>query len=161
MPAVTQAQVASAGKRVTLDAKRLSAAITRVVEHKRELTGLVLQKATAEVVAEIQRKSPVDTGRFRGGWTPYLQSLGLPSDIPSTDTRAVAEGAAMSGYDDQHNHPTDPHITITNGVPYGPELEAGKSNQAGAGFVAETLARLGKHLNRAAREINRPGPKSP
>ena len=158
MPKVSAGQVKRAAMRVTLNEVKFRKAVTQVASLKAGLTAAVLTKATADLLDEIQRESPVDTGRFRGGWTPFLQSLGLPSDIagPNVTTRAVAEGYVMSDYTDQSERAVDPYIWIRNGVPYGPELEAGKSSQVGSGFVSASLARFASHLSKAARSVSKP-----
>lgn len=77
------------------------------------------------------------------------------------DGKAVAEGRALGrvAFDGDkrdaagkfQEHSPNPTLTVTNGVGYLPDLNAGKSTQARPGFIEHVLERWTRHLYREAR----------
>jgi len=93
--------------------------------------------------------TPVDTGRARGGWEVELSTSTVTADrgtLDPTGTLALARGfreiQSASGFDINY---------LTNAVAYIVELDDGHSQQAPAGMMAATKARLQAFLivNRA------------
>lgn len=110
-----------------------------------ELALLAQKKVTLDALAGVVRKSPVDTGRFRGNWQV---SAGEPDDLPidrldkqpsgsdpGTEVRRSGESnaAAIRPYSVSF---------VYNNLPYADPLERGHSRQAPQGMVALTIAEL-------------------
>ncbi len=107
------------------------------------LNGIALKFTTRVIL-----RNPVDTGRSRGGWTPYLKRVNEPSaGLVATDsgerfsTAEVARGRAEGSVSFDLTGPRQA-ITITNAVPYITELEFGSSDQAQAGMVRIVIREL-------------------
>ena len=102
---------------------------------------LRFQKRIAlEAIKRVVARTPVDTGRARGGWQ-MVRGQGNEADIGSVDTIGSATvGSALSIL----NRITIPFglITVFNNVEYITFLEEGSSQQAPLGMVAITLIEL-------------------
>lgn len=109
-----------------------------------------INEAIPEAVADLQRtvaleiltgvvlKTPVDTGRARGGWTLTLDAPVFDlseSDIPRDPTGRIIAGAAVL-----RNLKPFSVTYVQNNVPYIVALEDGHSRQAPGGMVAVTIA---------------------
>lgn len=96
---------------------------------------LVHRKTILQGLRSIILLSPVDTGRFRAGWMPYMERQGVPwkdvlNDLrlapkerkdgkkPKIDLKAVREGMKLGEVKEE---PLD--STMINNVAYGPHLE--------------------------------------
>lgn len=108
-----------------------------------ELVGTVV----TQIVAEVDLRSPVDTGRFRGNW--QLGVGGAPSGITQrldpagTSTKArnfavIPEKASGNLY------------VLANNLPYAMRLEMGWSKQAPAGMVGVTVEKFQAIVTEAA-----------
>lgn len=89
----------------------------------------------------VVRKSPVDTGRFRGNW---IVSKNAPNAKSSevTDKNGGQTITKGSGVIDTFKVDTDSRIIIQNNLPYANRLENGWSKQAPNGMVALTVAEM-------------------
>jgi hypothetical protein len=89
----------------------------------------------------VVRKSPVDTGRFRGNW---IVSKNAPNAKSSevTDKNGGQTITKGSGVIDTFKMDTDSRIIIQNNLPYANRLENGWSKQAPNGMVALTVAEM-------------------
>lgn len=90
------------------------------------------------------RRSPVDTGRFRGSWRI---GVGSPSDdvAPEGYEATGSVGALDAGSDAEgslRGIKGDDVVFITNSLPYAVPLEEGWSKQAPHGMVKITVAEL-------------------
>lgn len=85
-------------------------------------------------------RTPVDTGRARGGWGVSLGSPSGEEDRSQDKSGSVvlAAGAVVIG-----QHKGYQQIVIDNNVPYIGRLNDGHSGQAPAGYVEGALAALG------------------
>lgn len=113
-----------------------------------DVTGLslenVVRAATIEVFARVIRKSPVDTGRFKGNW--QLNERGFvetrfdkSGEITiATVTRGV-EQSEVGGV-----------TSFINNLPYGERLEFGYSKQAPEGMVRLTALEFSSAVEEAA-----------
>lgn len=139
--------------RIRLNQARLNASMARVNKLKGAQARGTLVRTVLGILKELQRKSPVDTGEFRAGWSPFLEAHGVPSSIsgPNVESRAVAKGRNQSSYIDASARLVRPYVEIINGATYGSDLESGRSKKAQAGFYAGTLARWSTHLTLQAR----------
>ena len=95
-----------------------------------------------ECLSRVVRKSPVDTGRFKGNW---VTSIASPSMVTreiedKSGSVSIKQGADdLAGY---ANLSTMPVIYIQNNLPYANRLENGWSKQAPKGMVALTVAEV-------------------
>lgn len=93
----------------------------------------------------IVRKSPVDTGRFRGNWITSVGGVsGATFDrVDPSGSLSINEGAgSLMGYPN-----TMPTIYLQNNLPYANRLENGWSRQAPGGMVALTVAEIEAQMN--------------
>lgn len=92
------------------------------------------------MLSGIVRKSPVDTGRFRGNWITSVGGIsGATFDrVDPSGSVPINEGASdLMAYPN-----TMPPIYIQNNLPYANRLENGWSRQAPGGMVALTIAEI-------------------
>jgi hypothetical protein len=111
-------------------------------------SSIVVRKESTDILHEFQVAAPVKLGRFRAGWSSYLIHTGLHPLVEGPDAIAVAEGRALGKFQERLDNPNGPSISIVNGVHYGPDLEAGASGQADAGFHEAIIARHQANLAR-------------
>jgi uncharacterized protein CbrC (UPF0167 family) len=111
-----------------------------VVDEFEQAVTRVVQGLTLDIVADLQEKTPVDTGWARANWIPNIG--GQFSDSPvgqrikgsidvATQQTAIAKIATQFR--------VGPPIHITNNVPYIQKLNKGTSKQAPAGYVDSTI----------------------
>lgn len=102
----------------------------------------------------VVKRSPVDTGRFKGNWRvgigdPDLRFNWDLKDKAGSYTISRGKAAIASAADSVK-------IYVTNTTPYGPYLEDGHSTQAArGGIIAVTLNDMRASVNRTAAEIKR------
>jgi hypothetical protein len=100
----------------------------------------------------VVKKSPVDTGRFRGNWqlsdNPPTPSVQLTARLDKSG-QVVIELARVAVQDIRAGGVS----YITNGLPYGPRLEYGWSKQAPSGMVRLTVNELQKFMREAVAQI--------
>lgn len=89
----------------------------------------------------VVRKSPVDTGRFRGNWIVSKNAANTTSS-QVTDKNGGQTITKGSGVIDTFKVDTDSRIIIQNNLPYANRLENGWSKQAPNGMVALTVAEM-------------------
>ena len=89
----------------------------------------------------VVRKSPVDTGRFRGNWIVSKNAANTTSS-QVTDKNGGQTITKGSGVIDTFKMNTDSRIIIQNNLPYANRLENGWSKQAPNGMVALTVAEM-------------------
>ena len=95
---------------------------------------VVFQKKIAlEVFVRVVRRTPVDTGRARGGWQISIDNI--PSEETGS-TSAPGENEALSALAGLGQNQT---VFISNNVPYILFLEEGSSTQAPNGMLALAL----------------------
>lgn len=102
------------------------------------------KKLSLDALTGVVRKSPVDTGRFRGNWHLSL----LPTAAPTNTVDRLPRGSDPSGDSVVRGLSALsalPPYSITylaNNLPYAQRLENGWSDQAPQGMVALTVAEL-------------------
>jgi len=110
-----------------------------------------LQKEVKIIALDINEglidKTPVDTGWARANWilnigTPFEGPIGT-RDSFNTGQQEVGMAAVASQY-----QLSDGPVFISNNVPYIESLNAGKSDQAPAGFIEEIIDRVVEESNR-------------
>lgn len=135
--------------------------LTRGLERKHVRRGLL--KLAFDLLSLIIRKMPVDTGRARAGWTPFLIRHGQP--VPAgPDAQAVQEGREKGFFEERFTG-DEQLITLGNAVDYIIPLEYGHSQQAPAGFLRLSMLEiqgrkgmersLGKSLEDAIKEADK------
>lgn len=97
---------------------------------------LFMRKTMIDLVKKVIKKTPVDTGRARGGWTPYLIDQGV-------NTSAGPPENASDGDFTEELGGTHQFIEVVNGVEYIVFLEFGSSDQAPGGMVRVTMRQMG------------------
>lgn len=141
---------------VKFNARDLSRAVTAFTKAKQADAEVVLIKVATGVASDAQLATPVLTGRARAGWSAAIlrfgggrlnegQGVGL-----EVNAAAIQEGRALGRVVLSKRDPNRPRITVTNGVWYIVDLEAGSSPQADAGWFAAVLERWTTHLHREA-----------
>lgn len=115
-----------------------------------EKLNLVVRKSAMEAFAEVIRRSPVDTGRFRGNWQAGIGSAPAgvlaTTDIGGGGSIARAQGVANgAGAGDV--------IVLANNLPYAERLEYGWSGQAPGGMVRLTAQRWQPIVNAMVAEV--------
>ena len=85
-------------------------------------------------------KTPVDSGRARGGWASYLIANGQPI-TGGPDMAAFAEGVSQGRFLEDFTG-SEQSIAIINGVRYIVLLEFGSSRQAPSGMVRVTFREI-------------------
>lgn len=95
-----------------------------------------VRKISLELLKKLVKKSPVDTGRFRGNWFVALDS---PDRTASDDTDAAGSKTISRGTRVIEALQAGHKVIISNNLPYAVMLEYGWSNQAPQGVVAVSL----------------------
>lgn len=109
----------------------------------------VVKSVVLRIASEVIRKSPVDTGRFKGNWQ-YGVSVAPVGNLATTDTNG---GATVSRIASQMpDNAADAVHYIANNLPYAQGLEDGYSMQSPPGnMVAGTVAEFRRFVAEAAR----------
>ena len=105
-----------------------------------EQAELFLEAMAMELISRLIKKTPVDTGRARGGWSSYALAKGLPVPI-GPDLEEWARGLTESSFRERFGGAKS-FIVISNAVPYIVVLEFGHSSQAPAGMLRITFREL-------------------
>jgi len=121
------------------DVRSFNAEIAKLTKTlPREQITLVQKKLALQFLRGVVMKTPVDTGRARGGWTTTINKPSLDLVEAVRDAPEVfAEAAAVLGDLEAYRI-----VWIANNVEYLVWLEEGTSKQAPAGMVSVTLAEL-------------------
>lgn len=106
----------------------------------------VLRKIALDLLVAIVKRSPVDTGRFRGNWAVQVSLAPQISDAEDkSGASTIAKGASELG-----RFRVGDALYLLNHLPYSIELENGHSGQAPAGMVKITAQEFAQYVNRAA-----------
>jgi hypothetical protein len=111
--------------------------VTRTIAVLRSKHNRLMRALVLETTSRLVRRTPVDTGRARGGWqvTTGAPSAQAIERLDTAGAAPIAEAVAV---------PIVPGGTtyIVNNVVYINELEHGSSKQAPLGMVAITAAEI-------------------
>ncbi len=124
-------------------AKQLNSIADKVED---DVFNKVIRKALFDLLQEIIRTTPIDTGRARASWVldVNFNDFALPpGDYNISFEKAVPE--AMSWL------PKSDYYVIYNNLEYIVALENGHSKQRPNGFVAQALAAFASHLSQVAK----------
>ncbi len=98
----------------------------------------VVRKTCFDLYRRIIKRTPVDTGRAKGGW-----GITTEVDAPDGDVGSVALDFSIE----------DGQVIIYNNVDYISYLEHGHSKQAPTGMVAVSLAEFNAHFEQVLHEL--------
>jgi len=115
----------------------LNEAMERLPQH----ANTIKRKMALEVLGRVARRSPVDTGRFRGNWQVGINRRPT-GEVGVGGAAAAAPAAIAQGATQLAIVQPGQDIWITNNVPYAEQLEFGSSWQAPEGVLAVTLAEV-------------------
>jgi len=117
-------------------------------------TRTIIRKFALDLLTKIIKKSPVDTGRFRGAWLYSMQELGGRDTVPFTpmqrryDKRYSSTeeniGKSLGEFKESVTGSLDYWVEIINGVDYAIFLEYGYSKQAPYGMVRLSMREMRK-----------------
>jgi len=118
-------------------------------------TEKVIKKFAFDLLARIIRKTPVDTGRARGGWFPALEGLAKGSmksvefDLSGKSKKfsqeAFEDGKTKGQFiDHTKGFASKKWVELINGVEYIIFLEYGWSQQAPYGMVRLSMREMSK-----------------
>lgn len=110
---------------------------------------LVVRKLALQLLAELIKKSPVDTGRFRGNW--FVQDSLSP--VQTIDTDKGGDKTIGAGLVELGRFRLGQTIYILNHLPYSIALEQGHSAQAPQGMVKITVAEFEQYLRKVGAEV--------
>lgn len=106
----------------------------------------VVRKATLDLFTAVVRRSPVDTGRFKGNWNASYGTPKLTVGGRADQTKLGSVGANMKAeLRIIESLPVGGVTYLSNGMPYAARLEHGWSGQAPSGMVklaAEEFSRM-------------------
>jgi hypothetical protein len=124
--------------------------ISHFINRTRSNADLVTKKIVLDIARSVIRKSPVDTGRFKGNWQYGTNELPTGTtdihDESGSGTVAHIAGQVPAQASGKLHY-------IVNNLPYSIRLEHGWSAQAPQGMVGLTIAEYQAIVRRAAGEI--------
>lgn len=130
---------------------KFSLDISKFVEKATAAPDLVVRKVATDLLTNIVKRTPVDTGRARASWIIGLNRFEGPTQYTATDkngNRTVLQGMArLSDY-----KPGDT-VYIGSRLPYILPLEFGHSNQAPVGMVRISVAEWQTYVDKAVRSL--------
>lgn len=110
----------------------------------------VLRQATLSMLNGVVKRSPVDTGRFRGNWQT---TVGNPAS-GDLDTEDKSGGATLTaGVTAVAGAQMGDTTYIVNNLPYARRLEDGYSDQAPQGMVKLTVNEFKKYVDQAIQQV--------
>ena len=133
------------------------------IEDIKKIPEKVVRGTTIGMFSKIVKRSPVDTGRFRGNWQISIDSPARgqlstldnsgkaqanPSSNPAGSPTAVAGAFKVQ----KSPFPQSAYF-ITNNLPYGERLEFGHSQQAPNGMVRISVAEFERLIREEAAKL--------
>jgi len=110
---------------------------------------MLIRKVLFDLLGEIMKGTPVDTGRARGSWS--MGTDWSEWELPEGDYGNVDFGSAIAKIMNEVS--LSDHYVLFNNLDYIEALENGHSKQAPAGFVAKALAAFAEYMARAAKTM--------
>jgi hypothetical protein len=120
----------------------------------RKRNNVVMRKLAFDALDGVLRRSPVDTGRFRGSWRVAVNTIDDGVEDPRESKSSVAQGSSAVGEEllqlgKVAEVTASDVIHISNNLPYADVLEKGSSDQAPNGILEPTFIELAAGLNAA------------
>lgn len=120
--------------------------IQRFCDLTKERASTVTRQTALSMLGSIIKRSPVDTGRFRGNWQTTIDTP--PSGALDTTDKSGST-ALTAGISALTNFECGPPIYLANNLPYARRLEHGYSQQAPEGMVKLTVNEFKKYIAEA------------
>lgn len=122
---------------------------------------IVVRKIGFDLYAEVLRRSPVDTGRFRASWRIGVQRADLSIEPPRSskpeaqgDLGSAPTGAEMAVATSKlASAKFSDTLFITNNVIYAGRLEYGHSRQAPRGVMRVSVAHVVREFNKTVKSV--------
>lgn len=133
---------------------RFALAVGEFAKRAKAAPATVVRKVSADLLASIVHRTPVDTGRARASWGVGLNRI----DADATATITDKEGATtvVRGQAKLSEWKADDTVWIASRLPYIVALEYGHSKkQAPAGMVRVSIAEVQTFINAAVRSLPR------
>jgi len=131
--------------------------ISRFVKRAKAAPGIVVRRASLELMTSIVLKTPVDTGRARASWQVSLNRVDPTVTYTAIDkdgAKTIVRGAAaINQWRDGDT------IVLFSNLPYMPVLEYGRddgrpgSKQAPQGMVRVSIAEWNTYIDKAVRSL--------
>ena len=131
-----------------MSAKEFTLQLNKEILETDEKIDIALQKIGVDALKNVVKKSPVDTGRFRGNWQTTISGT-TSNTLKRTDRVGNATINAGTTKIVRFDYKKNKRIFIQNNLPYANRLENGWSKQAPKGMVSQTI----QLLNARYREI--------
>lgn len=131
-----------------MSAKEFKLQLNKEILDTDEKINIALQKIGVDALKNVVKKSPVDTGRFRGNWQTTISGT-TSNTLKRTDRVGNATINAGTTKIVRFDYKKNKRIFIQNNLPYANRLENGWSKQAPKGMVSQTI----QLLNARYREI--------
>ena len=117
--------------------------LSRAIKKAKGKQELVVKKVMIEAFSKVVKKSPVDTGRFRGAW---IASVGSYSRSPGDAVDKSGDSTIRKIKQDVLGMDISQRCYLVNALPYAIRIENGWSHtQAPQGVVKLTLAEITAH----------------
>ena len=114
--------------------------LSRAIKKAKGKQELVVKKVMIEAFSKVVKKSPVDTGRFRGAW---IASVGSYSRSPGDAVDKSGDSTIRKIKQDVLGMDISQRCYLVNALPYAIRIENGWSHtQAPQGVVKLTLAEI-------------------
>lgn len=102
---------------------------------------ILVKKVVLDVLDRVVKKSPVDTGRFRGNWNVGIDAPDLSTSENTANDAKQRGQSVLAGV-----KTGEVVVYVTNNLDYAKSLEDGHSKQAPAGVLGVTVAEIRAHL---------------
>lgn len=133
--------------RIFIEVERFNADVDAYISTFRKEAEKEIKALTLELLARIQRRTPVDTGRLKNSF--HIIAPGETDHYTYQDHRGRSYWGALDG--ETHAQDDDEQIEgiVGTNVPYAIYIEAGHSRQAPNGMVAISYAEMASALETA------------
>ena len=121
-----------------------------VFNNLQEYPEKVVRGTLLEMSSRIIKRSPVDTGRFRGNWNA---SFNAPVKSVSNKTDSSGAASLSKTANLLVNFEMGQTFYLTNNLPYSLKLEFGSSKQAPGGMVRLTAAEFDAEIKKQAAKL--------
>ena len=121
--------------------------LSRITDKHRANLEKVVRGSVFRVGAQIESKSPVDTGLFRSNWMPNVGGIDKSTTTNSSRNSSLALKEEVAGFRMGNT------FYFTNNLPYARMLEFGGSNQAPNGMVRLAVRNIQRYVNEEIRKL--------
>lgn len=125
-------------------------AYAAIIERAGQRAEHVVRASALGLGASIVRRSPVDTGRFKGAWAYGAGSINTGTNFPLDKDGGGTTGRIAA---DLQSWKPGQTIYLTNSLPYAYRLEHGWSQQAPSGMVRLAVLEFESQVRKAAADL--------